>query len=280
MQGGLLSAIVGWPTAPDKMAAEPLPREPLSGTCNASGTLTLKYRAPAQFYVHVYIAIQVSAGAPQYAVNLGSSSPLIFGQGTQTQLGPILLQPGEVASLVVTGTAALATVVAQVLGWQARSPTDLVPLLPLQPTAVLLSAAAGPVKGIAEFPSSAATSNAAPLAGYTVASQTQPQHLNGSGNSDVVALGATSMTVVLPANNGVWIIRKVEISSSVAVANKIRLIDGATGFHTAILPANSPPYVYEWPGEGYRTQFGNSSFSFYTDNAGTFAGEFEMIFGL
>lgn len=116
-------------------------------------------------------------------------------------------------------------------------------------------------------------------AGYTVALQSTPQHLSG-GNSDVVALGPASTTVILPANNGVWVIRKVLISSTVAVTNKVRLIDGATGFHTVILPANAQPYVYEWPGAGYQTQLGNSSLSIYTDNAGTFGVEAEMSFNV
>jgi len=126
---------------PSPMAATPLPREPLSGTCDASGNATLKYRAPAHFYVHCYIAVAVSAGSPSYIVTLGGSTSgaLVYGQGNQTQLGPVLLQPGEVVQIMVFGANNNATVAGQVVGWQAAQPEELLPLLPLQPTAVTLT---------------------------------------------------------------------------------------------------------------------------------------------
>jgi len=126
------------------MAATPLPREPLSGTCDASGNASLKYRAPAHFYIHLYVAIQVSAGTPAYALTLGSSSPLMYGQGNQTQLGPVMLQPGEVMTISVVGATAAATVIAQVIGWQSAQPEELIPLLPLQPTAIAVSTTLSP----------------------------------------------------------------------------------------------------------------------------------------
>src|SRR2546426_9368199 len=121
------------------MAATPLPREPLSGTCDASGNATLKYRAPAHFYAHAYVAIAVSAGNPSYVITLGGSAgALIYGQGNQTQLGPVVLQPGELVQIIVTGALPSATVAGQALGWQATDPIELLPLLPIQPTAVTL----------------------------------------------------------------------------------------------------------------------------------------------
>jgi hypothetical protein len=142
LKSGVLAALSGWRGSPPsprrKMAAEPLPREPLSGTCNASGAATLAYRSPIAFWAHAYIAIQVSAGAPTYAVTQGGL-PLAFGQGGQTVIGPLLLAPGERVAIVVTGATALATVSGQVIGWQALDPTELLPLLPIQPTAVSIA---------------------------------------------------------------------------------------------------------------------------------------------
>lgn len=120
------------------MAASPLPREPLSGSCDTSGNATLVYRAPTNFYVHAYVTVSVNSGLPQYALTLGSGQALSYGQGHQTQLGPVLLQPGEKMLIVVSGATASTAVAAQVLGWQADQPEELLPLLPLQPTAVTL----------------------------------------------------------------------------------------------------------------------------------------------
>ena len=103
----------------------------------------MNYRAPTNFYVHAYVAIAVSDGAPSYAVTLGVSAfgagALVYGQGNQAQLGPVLLSPGEVVSIIVTGAAPMAAVAGQIMGWQAMNPSDLLPLLPIQPTAVSVS---------------------------------------------------------------------------------------------------------------------------------------------
>src|SRR5205809_372652 len=58
------------------MAAAPLPRIPLSGTTDAAGTATIRFAAPAHFFAHATVAIQVAAGQASVTLANGRSSPL------------------------------------------------------------------------------------------------------------------------------------------------------------------------------------------------------------
>lgn len=117
------------------------PREPVVGPCDSSGNASIALRAPSQFWVAAYLAIQVDAGTPNYAVQLGTGLPLVFGGGQQAVLGPFMLAPGESYSVLVRAAAPLANITGQVLGYQSdRGPEELLALLPS-------SAPLGPISG-------------------------------------------------------------------------------------------------------------------------------------
>jgi hypothetical protein len=114
------------------VAVTPLPPINISGTCDASGNLLLRSKlvAPASFWMAAYLAVTVTAGNPLYTVRQAPALPILFGSGQQTNMGPIILGPGQIADFVVTGAAAGAILTGQVIGWQSEDPSELAQLIP------------------------------------------------------------------------------------------------------------------------------------------------------
>lgn len=116
---------------------QPLPRQAISGTTDASGNASIpnQLKGPAGFYALVYVALQVSVGTPSWAILSGTSQasglPLVYGSGNQVMLGPILLFPGERATITCSGAGSAATVLGQAMGWMAEDPEELLGVTPL-----------------------------------------------------------------------------------------------------------------------------------------------------
>lgn len=115
---------------------QPLAGIPVSGKCDNTGAATIAINGPVEFWSAVYLAVEVSAGTPSWTVrgDAAAGLPLIFGSGTQAMLGPFLLPPRKVITLVLTGAAANAQVDGQVLGWVATTPQELPKQLPSMST--------------------------------------------------------------------------------------------------------------------------------------------------
>jgi len=124
------------------MTVSALPRDVLGAICDANGNATIRLAAPAHFYALAYITVQASSGGPLYVVQLAVGSPLAVGIGQNTQLGPFLLQPGERATLAVSGAPAGATINGLMAGWQSPAIEDFPAILPLTPGAVAITGTA------------------------------------------------------------------------------------------------------------------------------------------
>lgn len=223
----------------------PLPIDvDLVGTTDSNGNLTIQRVVRPAYWSMMYATVQ-AAGSGQWTLGVESSARC-YQLGTNALLGPIILRPGQQATLKVAGASPKTAVTGSLWGFQgeAQDGSDLVALLPsimsagslVLPNNLLTQPTGGAASGSFPVPVGTESLSVTAIAG------------SGGGAGFVRVVGAVTgrllgVVAVNGANSPGYGVFAIDSSVDTSVNWTLSLSSGTASVFLSGLPTTAPPFL-------------------------------------